>query len=205
MSLQEIAPKRPILRRKQVDHERRLHRRVACSIGARGLTGQGVEFEAQTIDICAGGIRMITDKDLQVGDTLVLYIREIGRVEGAVIRRLEENHFAVVIQAPRRKREKIADQLTWLINRDQLQLEEERSAERRAGSGQVIVSFGTNMKIACSVIDMSLFGVALRTNGPRPQLGVDVSVGDRAGRCVRFFDGGFAVDFRKHSTPPSPS
>lgn len=205
MSLQEIEPKRAVLRRRRVDHERRLHRRVACSIGARGLTGQGVEFEAQTIDICAGGIRMITDKDLLVGDTVVLYIREIGRVEGAVIRRLEENHFAVVIQAPRRKREKIADQLTWLINRDQLQLEEDRTAERRAGSGQVIVSFGRSMKIACSVIDISLFGVALRTNGPRPQLGVSVSVGDRTGRCVRFFEGGFAVEFRERSTPPSPS
>jgi hypothetical protein len=46
------------------------------------------------------------------------------------------------------------------------------------------------------VADVSIFGVALRTNGPRPMIGDRVQVGERAGTCVRYVEGGFAVDFR---------
>lgn len=197
MSLNELAPKRQLLRRRRVDHERRLHRRVAWSTGVRGLTDDGIEFDARTIDICAGGLRVKVDAQLQVGEHLVLYLQDIGRVEGSVVRSLGENEYAIVLQTPRRKREKIADQLTWLINREALQLEEDRVAERRASSGEVSVSFGPGTRIECSVIDMSVFGVALRTSGPRPHIGAEVKVSERTGKCVRVFDGGFAVDFRK--------
>ncbi len=173
-----------------------MHRRVPWATRARGLTADGEEFIAQTLDICAGGIRLTVDHPLRVGEELILYLDEIGRVEGTVVRPLEENGFAIALRTPLRKRDKIADQLTWLINRDRLNLSEERIAERRHGSGQVVVTFGQGTTIACAVVDMSVFGVALRTKGPRPMLGVKVTVGDRTGSCVRFFDGGFAVDFR---------
>lgn len=197
MNLQNIASRRPSLRLPQEARERRLHRRVPWTTRARGLTEDGVEFTAQTVDICAGGIRIVVEQPLRVGETLVLYLDDIGRVEGSVIRPLSETEYAVVLSNPRRKREKIADQLTWLINRDRLNLVEERVAERRPGGGQVLVKFGQGMSVACAVVDISIFGAALRTNGPRPMLGVKVKVGERAGTCVRFFDGGFAVDFRQ--------
>ena len=48
---------------------------------------------------------------------------------------------------------------------------------------------------------VSLFGVALKTAGPRPMIGDRVQVGERAGTCVRYIEGGFAVDFRtQHGT-----
>lgn len=203
MNLQTVSSRRPSLRLPQEHRERRLHRRVPWATRARGLTEDGVEFNARTVDICAGGIRIIADQPLRMGETLVLYLDDIGRVEGSVVRPLAETEYAVVLSHPRRKREKIADQLTWLINRDRLQLTEERGAERRTGGGQVLVEFGQGMSVACAVIDISIFGAALRTNGPRPMLGVKVKVGERSGTCVRFFEGGFAVDFRPD--PPTQS
>jgi len=50
--------------------------------------------------------------------------------------------------------------------------------------------------IACAIADVSLFGVALKTSGPRPMIGDRVQIGERAGPCVRYIEGGFAVDFR---------
>ena len=41
-----------------------------------------------------------------------------------------------------------------------------------------------------------MFGLALKTAGPRPMIGDRVKIGERAGTCVRYIDGGFAVDFR---------
>lgn len=178
------------------NHERRRHRRVQWQVRVRGLTGDGEEFVATTVDVCAGGLRINLARPLSEGENLVLYIDDIGRVEGVVSRVLEEIGYAIEFRVPPRKRDKIADQLTWLINKDRLGLTDERDAERRPGGGQVIATYGKGISIACAVGDVSIFGVALKTAGPRPMIGDKVTVGERSGTCVRYIEGGFAVDFR---------
>ncbi|HVY87544.1 MAG TPA: PilZ domain-containing protein [Hyphomonadaceae bacterium] len=185
---------RPLIKREE-EPDRRRHKRVHWSVRVRGLTAEGEEFQAMTVDVCAGGLRINLARPLSVGDNLVLYIDDIGRVEGVVARALREVGYAVEFKLTSRKRDKIADQLTWLINRDRLGLTDEREAERRPGGGQVVATFG-KISIACAVMDVSIFGVALKTAGPRPMIGDKVTVGERSGTCVRYIEGGFAVDFR---------
>jgi hypothetical protein len=186
---------RPSLRKAEAI-DRRRYRRVIWQVPVRGLTGAGEEFACNTIDVCAGGIRINLARPLAKGEELVLYIDGIGRVEGAVVRILNEVGYAIEFRVPPRKREKIADALTWLVNKDRLGLSDERIAERRPATGQVIAIHGKDTSIACAVVDVSLFGVALKTSGPRPMIGDRVQIGERAGTCVRYIDGGFAVDFR---------
>lgn len=193
--MQLAAARQPQLRRNE-SPDRRRHRRVEWVTRVRGLTAEGEEFECMTVDVCAGGLRISTARPLKLGDPLVLYIDEIGRVEGTVARVLREIGYAVSFRVPVRKRDKIADQLTWLINRDRLGLVDEREGERRAGAGQVVAICGEGVPIACAVQDMSIFGVALKTTGPRPMIGEKVTIGERSGTCVRYIEGGFAVDFR---------
>ncbi len=176
--------------------DRRRHRRVQWAVRVRGLTGEGEEFTCTTVDVCAGGLRINLARPLSQGENLVLYIDEIGRVEGIVARVLNEIGYAIEFKVPPRKRDKIADQLTWLINRDRLGLSDEREAERRPGGGQIVAIYGKGVSVACAVADVSIFGVALKTSGPRPMIGDRVQVGERAGTCVRYIAGGFAVDFR---------
>lgn len=189
------AAERPSLRRMEAA-DRRRHRRVQWAVRVRGLTGEGEEFTCTTVDVCAGGLRINLARPLSQGENLVLYIDDIGRVEGIVARVLNEIGYAVQFTVPPRKRDKIADQLTWLINKDRLGLSDERDAERRPGGGQVIAVYGKGVSIACAVADVSIFGVALKTAGPRPMIGDRVQIGERAGTCVRYIEGGFAVDFR---------
>ena len=165
-------------------------------VPVRGLTSNGEEFTCKTIDVCAGGLRINHACTLEKGESLVLYVEGVGRVEGVVARVLNEIGYAIEFKVPQRKREKIADALTWLINKDRLGLTDERIAERRPSAGQVIAIHGKGVSIACAVSDVSLFGVALKTAGPRPMIGDRVKIGERAGTCVRYIDGGFAVDFR---------
>ena len=186
---------RPSLRKAEAI-DRRRYRRVIWQVPVRGLTGAGEEFACNTIDVCAGGIRINLARPLAKGEELVLYIDGIGRVEGAVVRILNEVGYAIEFRVPPRKREKIADALTGLVNKDRLGLSDERIAERRPATGQVIAIHGKDTSIACAVVDVSLFGVALKTSGPRPMIGDRVQIGERAGTCVRYIDGGFAVDFR---------
>jgi hypothetical protein len=186
---------RPSLRKAE-GTDRRRHRRVLWQVPVRGLTGSGEEFACNTVDVCAGGIRINLARPLEKGESLVLYIEDIGRVEGVVVRVLNEIGYAIEFRVPPRKREKIADALTWLVNRDKLGLTDERVAERRPATGQVIAIYGKGVSIACAVADVSIFGVALRTAGPRPMIGDRVQIGERGGTCVRYIEGGFAVDFR---------
>lgn len=188
------ATAKPSLRRQEA-LDRRRHRRVPWVVRVRGLNGEGEEFECNTVDVGAGGLRINLARPLQKGENVILYIDDIGRVEGVVARVLNEIGYAIEFRVPQRKREKIADQLTWLLNKDRLGLEEERSAERRPSAGQVIAIYN-GVSIACAVSDVSLFGVALKTAGPRPMIGDSVRIGERGGTCIRYIDGGFAVDFR---------
>lgn len=176
--------------------DRRRHRRVLWQVPVRGLTGSGEEFACNTVDVCAGGLRINLARPLEKGENLVLYIEDIGRIEGVIVRVLNEIGYAIEFRAPPRKREKIADALTWLVNKDRLGLSDERIAERRPATGQVIAIHGKGVAIACAIADLSLFGVALKTSGPRPMIGDRVQIGERAGTCVRYIEGGFAVDFR---------
>lgn len=186
---------KPSIRRVEAQ-DRRKHRRVNWEVRVRGLTGDGEEFTCTTLDVCAGGLRINLARPLSKGENLVLYLNDIGRVEGVVVRVLNEIGYAIAFTVPARKRDKIADQLTWLINKDRLGLTDEREAERRPGGGQVIATYGRGQSIACAVADVSIFGVALKTTGPRPMIGDRVQIGERAGTCVRYIEGGFAVDFR---------
>jgi len=176
--------------------DRRKFRRVNWAVRVRGLTAEGEEFECNTVDVAAGGLRINLARPMKQGDNLVLYIDDIGRVEGVVARVLSEIGYAIEFRVPPRKRDKIADQLTWLINKDKLGLYDEREAERRTAGGQVVATFGSGISVSCAVVDVSIFGVALKTSGPRPMIGERVQVGERAGTCVRYVDGGFAIDFR---------
>lgn len=176
--------------------DRRRHRRVLWQVPVRGLTGSGEEFACNTVDVCAGGLRINLARPLEKGENLVLYIEDIGRVEGVIVRVLNEIGYAIEFRAPPRKREKIADALTWLVNKDRLGITDDRIAERRPATGQVIAIHGKGITIACAIADVSLFGVALKTSGPRPMIGDRVQIGERAGTCVRYIEGGFAVDFR---------
>ncbi len=194
MNMAQTAVRLSLRRAQGID--RRRFRRVMWQAPVRGLSSTGEEFSCMTVDVCAGGLRINLARPLEKGENIVLYIEGVGRVEGVVARVLNEIGYAVEFRVPPRKRDKIADALTWLVNKDRLGLTDERSAERRPSAGQVIAIHGKGVSLACTVVDASLFGVALKSAGPRPMIGDRVQIGERAGTCVRYIDGGFAVDFK---------
>ena len=61
--------------------------------------------------------------ELKVGDRVIAYLDHVGRVEGRITR-IIDNGFAMTIGATAHKRDKLAAQLTWLANRDLLNLQD---------------------------------------------------------------------------------
>jgi hypothetical protein len=152
------------------------------------------------VDMSPGGVRVTCAVLGAVGERVVLYLEQIGRLEG-VIARHPPHGFAMRLNATPRKREKIASQLMWLANRENLGLPEGRTHERLVpiNPGVQLRLDGGRM-IPARVIDISMSGVALAT-ATTPPIGTAVMVGSTPGRVVRYFEGGIGAQFMLPISP----
>lgn len=179
--------------------DRRRHRRVPLAMGARLLV-QGEEAPCRTLDLSCGGALVEVLDWPPIGDPVVLYARDIGRVAGEVVRHVPERGVGMRFEIGPYKRERLAEILTLKAN-PQAQAAPEIDSARRAaprftGDGQTaVVELDDGRTLRCEILDFSLFGVAVRSQGLRPPLGANVKIGATRGRVARFFEGGFAVDF----------
>ena len=125
-----------------------------------------------------GGMALIAPVSGQAGERVIAYIDHLGRLEGKIAR-VFENGFAMTIAATLRKRDKLAAQLTWLANRQILNLPEDRRHGRfmpRNPMARLILPNGTN--VACRIIDLSLSGAAVAISAElRPAIGAVVTIG----------------------------
>jgi hypothetical protein len=131
-----------------------------------------------------------------VGERVIAYIDNIGRLEGAILDTIEHG-FIMSISASQRKRDKLADSLTWLANRHVLNLAEDRRHLRRTpkrSDATIVLPDGVSHSVR--VIDMSLSGAAISTR-LRPPLGSAVRLGRLGARVVRHFDDGIGIEFMR--------
>ncbi len=174
--------------------ERRRHRRVALSLAGTMLDSRGQEHSFHIIDASAGGLRIKTDARCTMGEKVVLYCQSIGRLSGAVQRK-GDGELAIAMALTSLKKDKLIEALTWQINKDALQLEETRRAERFNASGEVACTLSDGRVLQCQVLDISVLGMSLTTADKRPMIGELVTVGRHKGAVARYTEKGFAVDF----------
>jgi PilZ domain len=178
-----------------VDEDRRRHKRVRVSLLGRYMLPDRREYPCQTIDISCGGVAIYAPMPGKMGDRIVLYIEHLGRLEGDIVR-VFDNGFAIQLNTSLAKRSKIADQLTWLINRDILGIEDSRRHERLMPRvAESILRFEDGTAMTCRILDVSVSGAAL-TCEDRPDIGVHLTLGQTEAKVIRHFDGGFAVEFK---------
>ncbi len=174
--------------------ERRRHQRVRVSLIGRYMLPDRREFPCQTIDMSPGGLAVHAPVKGQVGERVVIYLDQIGRVEGAIARLLETG-FAISMTVPPLKREKLADQLTWLANRHALGMKEDRRHERiEPVHKRTTLHLADGRELHVKLIDISLSGAAMQVDYRAP-IGTPVTIGETPARIVRVFEGGVAVEF----------
>ena len=102
----------------------------------------------------------------------------------------------MTITATSRKREKFTAQLTWLANREELGLPEDRRHERIVPRNpRAVLTMDDGSAHVIRIIDFSLSGVAFQSDLDLP-LGMPVRIGSTLAQLVRRFDGGYAAEFR---------
>ena len=183
-------------------HERRRHQRVRVDVLGRMLLENRQEYPCRIINMSPGGAAIMADAPGKIGERIIAYVDHLGRLEGRITREFEGG-FAMSISATPRKRDKLAAQLTWMANRQILNLPEDSRHGRftpRNPMARLILPNGTN--IACRIIDISQSGAAISVPPAQvPPIGAAVTIGKTAGRVVRHIDDGFAVEFTRLQHP----
>lgn len=152
------------------------------------------EFPCQIIDMSPGDAVIIAPVSGQIGERVVIYLDHMGRVEGPILE-LMDGGFVMQLNASARKRDKLANQLTWLGNKEELNLAEDRRHGRVVPDirhSKLILDDGR--KYNCKIVDISLSGAAIDME-VRPAVGTRVTLGRMSGRIVRHFEFGIGVEF----------
>jgi hypothetical protein len=201
-----IAMAMPLIKPRIVSRseERRRHQRVKVNLLGRYMLADRREYPCQVIDMSPGGMALAAPVLGAPGERVIAYVDHLGRLEGKIARMID-NGFAMTISATSRKRDKLAAQLTWLANRQILNLPEDRRHGRftpRNQMGRLILPNGTNITVR--VIDVSASGAAVSIAPDlRPAIGSAVTIGKTLGRVVRHIDDGFAIEFTRLQHPDS--
>ena len=168
--------------------------RVKVSVLGRYMLADRREFPCQIIEMSPGDAMVIAPVAGVVGEKVIAYIDHVGRIEGTLLAPIEGG-FMMDIAASPRKRDKMAAQLTWLANKDILNLPEDRRHERVVPDirhSTVVLDDGRRYN--CKIIDISLSGAAIELD-VRPAMGTPVTLGRMRARVVRHFQNGVAVEF----------
>lgn len=191
----------PAQRAKEPDGaERRRHKRVDIHLLGRFMRESKQEYPCKILNMSAGGVAMLTPIEGDMGEHIIAYVDHIGRIEGKVSRKFDGG-FAIKIKATPYKQEKIASQLTWLSNKKELDLSDERRHERIVPRNtDTALKFANGDSMSCRLLDVSLSGASVSMD-PKPDLGLEVRLGKMRGRIVRHHENGVGIEFLDIQNP----
>lgn len=172
------------------------YQRVQLNLLGRCMFPDRRECPCQLTEISPGEACFISPLGADVGARVIAYIDNIGRLEGVILEPTERG-FVMSISASQRKRDRLADTLTWLANRHVMDLAEDRRHLRRTPKrSEATITFADGTTQSCRVIDMSLSGAALAVS-QRPPVGSPVRLGRLGARVVRHLEDGIGIEFMR--------
>ena len=174
----------------------RRHRRVPLKLAGRFMREDRQEFVCELQDISVGGAGIACTAPVTINERIIAYFDHLGGLE-ATVTRVYRDGFAVQFKVSAHKREKLAAQITWLINRDAFPEEAGRQHERFGTSGRKArLRTAENITIDVDVLDISASGASLGT-AARPPIGSPVTVGNFKAVVRRHHDQGVGVQFEQ--------
>ncbi len=185
-----------------VTEDRRRFKRVKVDLLGRFMLECQDEYPCRVENMSPGDIAVISAVVPRMDERIILYVDHVGRLEGKVVR-LFNGGYALTLQATERKREKLAAQLTWLANRHEMALPEDRRHERVEPRNPIIeMVLDDGRRYQVRILDLSLSGAAVAC-AVRPANGSKVVLGTMQGRVVRQLEDGLAIEFTSLQTPES--
>ena len=177
-------------------NERRRYQRVQIPLLGRYMRENRREYPCQTVNMSAGGVAVRAPDIGERGERIIMYVDTLGRVEGEIVRTSRDG-FALRLHASRYRQEKIANTLTWLLNKDRFVLLETRRHERIAPKNPATtLKLSDGTPLSCRLLDISLSGAAVAVD-PVPAIGTQVMLGRTPGRVIRRGERSVSIEFIK--------
>ncbi len=174
--------------------ELRRHRRVPLELAGRFMRSDRSEHSCNLNDISVGGAGVVSTTQVEIGERIVVYFEHLGGLEG-VVSRVVAGGFAFQFKVSEYKREKLAAQIMWLINRYDFPDELGRQHERiTAGERKTALRFDDGMIIDVELLDLSSSGASVRTPA-RPGIGEEVIIGNIRSVVRRHHPDGIGLQF----------
>ena len=152
------------------------------------------KFACRLISISSHEATLLAPVAGAVGDRIVAYCDEFGKLDGSIWRLLDRG-FIMRIAATESERRKLATQIDGYEKIKNYDIIDRRLHKRVIPvNPSSIIFFGDGSQVDCFVIDISTSGAALSAN-VQPAIGTPLAVGSLVGRVVRHLDYGFAIKF----------
>ena len=150
--------------------DRRRHCRVALTLLGRFMRADKSEFPCKLVIISVGGAAIMSSSEVEIDEPVVAYFDALGGLEGKV-RRVFEGGFTLDLDNSASKRERLAAQLTWLINRHELDGVDVRRFERVSAADTVVrLTLADHAAVDAQILDVSLSGASIASTH-RPEIG----------------------------------
>jgi hypothetical protein len=184
--------------------ERRRYDRAVLPLSGRYMLADGQEFDCQIIDVSPVGVAIRGPLAGDLGERVVVYVQELGRIEGVIVRRsADAEWFALDLRVPSNKVHKLARRIDWLVRRQQEGLPERRRFARfDRDLERTTLQLSDGREFAAVLIDVASDSAALEVD-VTPAVGAAVTVGMRRAHVSRHFAGGVAVTFDREATGES--
>jgi hypothetical protein len=174
--------------------ERRRYDRVVLTLRGRYMLADGQEFDCQIVDVSPIGVAIRGPLLGDLGERVVAYVQELGRIEGVVVRRAVD-WFAIELRVPSSRLRKLATRIEGVAKRQAAGSLERRSHERvDLDQQRAMLRLSDGREFAAGLVDVSTDGAALEVD-VAPPVGAAVTVGERRAHVSRHFAGGIAVTF----------
>lgn len=180
--------------------DRRRHKRVTLTLLGRFMREDKQEYPCKLVDISVGGAAMMSPVTVEMNERIVAYFDHIGGIEGTVSR-IFDRGFAVRINATQHKREKLAAQITWLLNRRELSIDDRRHDRAPPENDVSSLRLADDSVIQVRLLDVSISGASIGFDNDRPEIGTEVTLGKLRARVVRHHDQGIGVQFLDIQNP----
>jgi hypothetical protein len=178
----------------------RKHRRLPLSLPGRFMRADRSEYTCQLKNVSVGGAAVITSHAPGVGERVVVYLEQLGGLEG-VVTRVTSDGFAFVFKVTEHKREKLAAQIMWLVNKDDFPDEIGRLHERTGTRGRrTTLRVEEGVIIDVELLDLSASGASIGTPA-RPPIGSFVVAGKTRALVRRHHEHGIGLQFLSLLSP----
>jgi hypothetical protein len=174
--------------------EQRQFERIRVSFsGKLFVPAESSTVDCTVVDLSAGGAGVRCEDAPPLHTFVVLYIDGMGRYD-AVALRYVDRVLGLQFQCREAKRKRLIEKLNLYVQQGVTSVTHLRAHERVPQASALFFTRPNGDQVRCDVLDISLQGMSLKTNG-RPPIGEPIQIGRTFGRVVRHHEHGIGVQF----------